>query len=262
MSLGQIASSLLRVPFSRRHLPAADRAAVFLSAHRAERGGLVRVAVEYRAADTAGQLRAVEAVFVRLHGGVIGGDALGQPQPLADERRMIGVAQRVVRGAGRLDVHHLHGGRKRLLRARAVGLGVEDQLRVVPAGRPSIGKAEHGEIFPQDGNIVKAPGEEDALFPAPGLKLGRSLRKAHALFAQHAVADAGERGDLAVHFLKIFRPDEDLELVGDLLVLRHAYGADLHDLAAQRRGQRLLRAVGPGPRLVPLHIQNDILHTV
>ena len=52
------------------------------------------------------------------------------------------------------------------------------------------------------------------------------------------------------------------ELVGDLLVLRHAHSADLHDLAAQRRGQRLLRAVGPGPRLVPLHIQNDILHTV
>ena len=77
-----------------------------------------------------------------------------------------------------------------------------------------------------------------------------------------AVADAGERGDLVVHFLKIFGPDEDLELVRDLLLLRHAHGADLHDLAAQRRGQRLLRAVGPGPRLVPLHIQNDILHTV
>ena len=73
---------------------------------------------------------------------------------------------------------------------------------------------------------------------------------------------AQERGDLAVHFLKIFRSDEDLELVGDLLVLRHAHGADLHDLAAQRRGQRLLRAVGPGPRLVPLHVQNDILHTL
>ena len=78
VGLGQIASSLLRVPFSRRHLPAADRAAVFLSAHRAERGGLVRVAVEYRTADTAGQLRAVEAIFVRLHGGVIGGDALSR----------------------------------------------------------------------------------------------------------------------------------------------------------------------------------------
>ena len=52
------------------------------------------------------------------------------------------------------------------------------------------------------------------------------------------------------------------EIVGDLLFLRHAHSADLHDLAAQRRRQRLLRAVGPGPRLVPLHIQNDILHTV
>ena len=141
-------------------------------------------------------------------------------------------AQRVVGGAGRLDVHHLHGGRKRLLRAGAVGLRVEDQLRVVPARRPSALQTEHREIFPQDRDIVKAPRQKHAVLAAPRGKLRGGLWKTHTLFAEQTVADAGERGDLAV-----------LELVRDLLLLRHAHGADLHDLAAHRRRQRLFRAV-------------------
>ena len=240
---GQIPPSLLRIPFSRRHLPAADRAKVLLPAHRAERGGLVSVAVEHGPLHAAGQLSAVEAVFVRLHGSLIRGDALRETQLLADERRMIRVAQRVVRGTGGRDVHHLHGRRQRLLRAGAVGLRIEDQLRVVPARRPSALQTEHREIFPQDRDIVKAPRQKHAVLAAPRGKLRGGLREAHALFAQQTVADTGQRGNLAVHFLKIFGSDEDLELVRDLLLLRHAHSADLHDLAAHRRRQRLFRAV-------------------
>ena len=180
---------------------------------------------------------------MRLHGSLIRGDALRETQLLADERRMIRVAQRVVRGTGGRDVHHLHGRRQRLLRAGAVGLRVEDQLRVVPARRPSALQTEHREIFPQDRDIVKAPRQKHAVLAAPRGKLRGGLREAHALFAQQTVADTGQRSDLAVHFLKIFGPDEDLELVRDLLLLRHAHSADLHDLAAHRRRQRLFRAV-------------------
>ena len=218
--------------------------------------------MEHGPPHTAGQFRTVEAILVRLHGGLIRGDAVRETQMLADKRRVIRVAQRIVRSAGGGDIHHLHSGRERLLRAGAVGLGVEDQLRVVPARRPPALQSEHRKILPQDRDIVKAPRQKHAVLAAPRCKLRGGLWKTHTLFAEQTVADAGERGDLAVHFLKILRPDEDLELVRDLLLLRHAHGADLHDLAAHRRRQRLFCAVRARPRLVPLHIQNNILHSV
>ena len=62
-----------------------------------------------------------------------------------------------MRRSRRLDAHDLHRRRQRLLRARAVGLGVENQLRVVPGIDPRGVHAVEREIFLQNYNIVEAP---------------------------------------------------------------------------------------------------------
>ena len=53
---------------------------------------------------------------------------------------------------------------------------------------------------------------------------------------------------------------ENLKFIGDGLILQHPHCADLDDLAADMDGQHPLGCVRTRPRLVPLHIQNNIFH--
>ena len=199
------ALSRLAHPARARHLPAADGAAVLAPRHCAQRGGLVGIAAEHMAVDAAGKLLAGDAVLVRLLRPLIVFHAAREIQPRADERGVICVTKCVMRGAARLDAHHLHRRFERPLRHRAVGLHIKNKLRVIPAADPVAVHRVQREIFLQHGNIVKAPGEEHAVLPAPGAKTRHRLGKRHALGAQPRVLDAGELTDLAVHLLKIFR---------------------------------------------------------
>ena len=224
--------------------------------------GLVRVSVAYAAKQAARKLRAMEPIFVLLRSLFIGSDTIREVEPAANERRMIRVSQRVVRRSRRLDAHDLHGRRQRLLRARAVSLGVENQLRVVPGIHPRRVHAVEREIFLQNYNIVEAPRQKRRVFAAPVVKRLHCLAEGLAPLLENGILDACEARDLAVHLFIIGRTDQRLKLVGDLAVARHANRADLDNLAANGARQNLFRARRARPRLVPLHVQNDILHTL
>ena len=75
-----------------------------------------------------------------------------------------------------------------------------------------------------------------------------------------STADAGQAADLPIHLFEILGLDEDLEFIRHRPVFQQAHRPDLHDLAAHGRGQRLFRRMRAGPRLIPFHIQNYILH--
>ena len=79
---------------------------------------------------------AVETVGVRTHRMGIFGNAAFHVQTAANQRGVVRIAQRVVRGAARLDADQLHCRRQRLLRRAGAGLRVEDHLRVVPCLDP------------------------------------------------------------------------------------------------------------------------------
>ena len=111
---------------------------------------------------------------------------------------MVGVAQGVVGGAGRLDAEHFHGGFQRLLGGGAVGLGVEDHLGVVPFLREPFVQAEKPQIFPKNADIVKAPGQKHHIVAAPFPELPDRLGERHAHIPQTGFLDAGELADPAV----------------------------------------------------------------
>ena len=213
------------------------------------------------ALDTAGQLRAMEAVFMLLRRLLIRRDALGKAEPAADQRRVVCISKRVMRRAARLNAHHFHRRFQRALGGRAVGLGVEDELGVEPAAHPAVLQAVERQIFAQNHDVIKAPRQENAVLAAPCAKTLGRLGERHAGIAQHGVLDACEAADLAVHFLKIFRSDQDLELVCNALILQNAHCADLHDLTAHGRRQRPFRRGRARPGLIPFHVQDNILHS-
>ena len=95
---------------------------------------------------------------------------LCEAKSAADERRVVGVSERVVGRSCRLDAHDLHRRTQRLLRARAVGLGIENQLRVIPFIHPRRIHAVEREVFLQNHNVVEAPGQKGAVFAAPVVK--------------------------------------------------------------------------------------------
>ena len=64
--------------------------------------------------------------------------AFFQIQFCADQRRMVGIAQRIVGRPGGLDAEELHSGLQGLLGSGAVGLGIEDHLRVIPTLYPAV----------------------------------------------------------------------------------------------------------------------------
>ena len=206
------------------------------------------------AADAVGQLRTVEAVLMLLQGPLVFGHAPGQVQSGADQGGVVGVAQSVVGRAAGLDGEQLHGGFQGLLGIGAVGLGVEDHLGVVPLPGPVRGKLEQSQIFPQNGDVVKAPGEEHRLLPAPGPKRLHSLGEGDPLLLQPGLLDAGELADPLVQAAVKLRPHHDLKFIRHGLVLQQPDGADLDDLPPDLHRQRLSGGGGTGPGLVPLHI--------
>ena len=188
--------------------PAAFRAAVFLSAHRAERGrscprsrGIPRGYRHSRAAPRRGSR--FRAPARRRH-------RRRCPRPAAAagrRRRMVGVAQRRRARRGIQLDGHVTAWRSRAPSARA---------------RPSIWALKISCALYQraDQPVIssKAQVRRRARFPTPGLKLSAASEKKARPFSQHAVADTGEAGDprCSSFSSKIFRADEDLELVGDI----------------------------------------------
>ena len=175
-------------PPGAKHSPAADGTLILLPGHGGQRFPLIGIVVEHLPGNAAGKFRAVEAVFMAFQRRVILPRAFFQVQHGADQRRVIGVAQRVVGGTGRLDAEHFHGGFQRFLGGGAVGLGIENHLGVVPLLRETLIQAEKPQIFPQNADIVKAPCEEHHVLAAPFPELFDRLGERHALIPQAGVA--------------------------------------------------------------------------
>ena len=247
-------------PPGTQHPPAADGTLILLPGHGGQRFPLIGIVVEHLPGNAAGKLCTVEAVFVAFQRRVILPRAFLQVQHGADQRRVIGVAQRVVGGTGRLDAEHFHGGFQRFLGGGAVGLGVEDHLGVVPFLRKALVQTEKPQILPQNADIVKAPCEEHHVVAAPFPELFDRLGERHALIPQAGFLDTGELADPAVQVPVIPGLHHDLEFILNELLLRHPDGADLDDLPPDVHGQHLFGGRRPRPWLVPFHIQYNIIH--
>ena len=195
-----------------------------------------------------------------LQGLVILRRALFQIQPGTDQSGMIGVPQGVMGGAGGLNAKHLHGRLQGFLGGRAIGLGVEDHLRVIPPLRKGGIQIEKLQIFPQDPDIVKAPGQEHNVRPAPIPEQLHRLREGHPLLPKPGLLDSRQLTDPAVEMAVVLGLDHDLKFIRHLLRLGDPHRADLNDFSADRNRQRLLGRRRSGPGLVPFHIHHDVIH--
>ena len=157
-----IAVALLRDPAAVAHALAAFRTVVLAACHGFYGGLTGRVAMEDGTADAACGRIAVEAVRMALQGLLVFGNAARQVQTAADDGRVVGITERVVRRARRLDAEQLHGGREGFLSVAAAGLRIEDHLRIVPLRDPVRLAVVQQDIVLQHRDVVKAPRQEDA----------------------------------------------------------------------------------------------------
>ena len=161
---------------------------------------------------------------------------------------------------GGLNVQHFHGGFQRLLGIGAVGLSIENHLGVIPPlGKGRI-QVKQLKILPENTDVVKAPGQKHNVLSAPGTEPLHGLRKGHALVPKAILLDACQLAHPTVQVPIELWAHHNLEFVGYLFVLRHPDGADLDNFPPNLDGKHLLRGGRTGPGLVPLHIQNDIIH--
>ena len=115
-----------------------------------------------------------------------------------------------------------------------------------------------GQIFPQHRHVVKAPGQERAVLPAPAAKPLHRFGKGDALGLEPGFLNTGQLADPLVELADEFGPDQNLKFIGHRPVGQQPHGADLDDLAMG--GDALPGRRRSGPCLVPFHVQNDILH--
>ena len=119
---GHIPPAGLAQPAARVHLPAALRAGVFVCAHGSQRLRFVGVAMVDLTRETAGKLRAVEAVFMLLCRLPVGFDPFGEAEATANQRRgRRRQARRAPGGSARCpSAPVLFSGRAATLRRRSV----------------------------------------------------------------------------------------------------------------------------------------------
>ena len=259
---GQIHIPVARLgePAGAQHLPAAHRAEVFASGHGGQGLALVGVVPEDFSVQAAGELCPVEAVFVAADGLVVFLHAPLQIQPLADQGGMVGIPQGIVGRAAGGNLEGFQGGFQCLLGAGAVGLGVENHLGIVPVLHPAMVQGEELEVFPEDADVVKAPGEEHRVFPAPAAEGFHGAGEADPLGPEAIFLDAGELTDPAIQVPVDLGGNHNLEFIRRVPRRAEPDGADLDNLPPDGHRQHLLRRRRAGPGLIPFHIQDNKIH--
>ena len=247
-------------PPGAQHPAAAQGAQILLPGHGCQSRTLVGIVIEHLPIQTPGQLRAVEPVVMAFQCRAVFCHTLFQIQHGADQSGMVGIAKGIMGRPGGLDAEHLHGGFQRLLGGGAVGLGVENHLGIEPPLRPVLLQPEQPQVFPEDANIVEAPGEKHDVLAAPTAEQLDGLREGNALLPEFGLLDAGELTDPAVQMAVIFRLDHNLELVLNELLLVDPDGADLDDFPPDVHREHLLGGGRTRPGLIPFHIQYNIIH--
>ena len=100
---------------------------------------------------------------------------------------------------------------------------------------------EQAQILSQNANVVKAPGQEDAVVTAPAVKDLYRVREIQPFGLELGLFNAGELAHPLVQPPIIAGLHIELQLVGDGLVLQHPHGADLDDFSMNRNRELLLR---------------------
>ena len=216
--------------------------------------------------DVLDGLGAVVLLFAAGMGGKLprGGAVLLQSrlqiQMCADKRRVVGVAQRVMRDARLLDLKVLHRRGERLLVAVSVRLQIINDLEIDPAGDPVPVEIMDDDVLLQDALVVAAPGEECHVIAAPFAELLQRGGEVCSL-CQTLAVKAGELFHFVMHPLEVDGLDVDLELLAGRHVVVQLHGADLNDLASEMNGKFIEYGGFGAHSLVPLQIHHNIMHS-
>ena len=137
-------------------------------------------------------------------------------------------------------------------------LPAEDPLKVAPVRKGAHIHPVQEHAVHQHGQVAHAPGHEGAFLPAEVQEFSTGLPERKALLLQALVADAREAGDAAVHAGIMDGLEIKLQFVDDPEGLIQLHGSQLDQLAGQVH--RLLHHEAPVRRLVPLQVEDHILH--
>ena len=153
---------------------------------------------------------------------------------------------------GHLQLEKVHRIAQPAHQIARVKLLVEHDLKVVIIPGKVLRKAIEFQILPENGDIVKAPGEQNGVLAAEVPEALHGVLK--ALTAFHILlGDAGELGDAGREDLVL------LETAGgfELRPVLQPDCAKLDDFKGQRGAKANGKGGIHGKRLIPLHVQYD-----
>ena len=110
------------------------------------------------------------------------------------------------------------------------------------------------QILPQNGDVIKAPGQKHHILTAPGAKPLHGLRERNALLFQPGFLNSGEFGDTLIEAAVVFGADHYLKFVSDGLVFQHSHCTDLNDFPTDLHRQGFTGGRRTRPGLIPFHI--------
>ena len=157
----------------------------------------------------------------------------------------------------RLNAQSLHRRFQRGLPAALRGVGIK-ALQVIHLGQRLL-KAEKVYILLQNAYVVAAPGDINAVLSAPLSKLGHALRKSGRV-AQNLLVEAGHALDAGMNGQIVRGVDGDAQAVHNFQPLVELCRANLDHLTQEAVPHAAVNRTLIAGRLVPLQIQNDVLH--
>ena len=200
----KIPPSRLGIPLPGPHRPAADRADVLRAAHRAEQLRPVFITLVDARARHPGSSAPWKLFSHGRAATAICRNSFRKLQARADQRRVVRVAQRIMRGPARLDLHDLQRRFSAfwLLEPSVCALKMSCALYHRLAQSASMPCTAR---FSRSTAISSKP-HVRMVISSPHHARNCSIASANGMpcSPQDAVSDAGELGHLAVHFLKYF----------------------------------------------------------
>ena len=185
---------------------------------------------------------------------------LGIRQGLENQRRIPGVVPGVVEGhlLVRLDVHLLHG----LLQAgpvlQLVLLG-KQLLNIAHGRQRDVPAFKKVDVLLQHAHVVASPGQQRVVLSAPGGKLLQRLPEGRRP-GQLLRPQPGHPPDPGMNLNIMGRGDGQGDGIGNRKILPQLHRADLDHLKDQLVPDFPVNRALPGDGLIPLQVQNNIVH--
>ena len=186
--------------------------------------------------------------------------SLGKVELGADERRVVGVAERVMRHTGLLNGEVLHRRGEGFLIFVAAGLDVVNELEIDPVCDPVPVKIVDDDVLLHDPPVIVAPGDEHRVLAAPFAEMLKYCGERVAV-AEALLVNAGKLFDFVMHAAEVYGPHVGLKFLRGAEIIVELHRADLDDLAAQMDGETVEdRRVG-AHSLVPFQVKDNIGHS-